>query len=59
MVLSCGVRDALVARPVSSDIGTWLRQQLHDRYVVEETGWAPERVTQVAQRLQRDVDEER
>jgi predicted Zn-dependent protease len=43
---------------VSSDIGTWLRQQLHDRYVVEETGWAPERVTRVAQRLQRDVGEE-
>jgi len=41
---------------MSRDVGTWLRQQLHDRYVVEETGWAPERVTRVAERLQHDVD---
>jgi hypothetical protein len=37
--------------------GTWLRNEIGDECVIEETGWAPERVERVALRLQSVVPE--
>jgi predicted Zn-dependent protease len=34
--------------------GSWIRAELHEGCVVETEGWAPERVTRVAERLQAD-----
>lgn len=39
------------------ELGQRLHDALHEAYVVETTGWAPEKVTRIAQRLQADVEE--
>jgi len=42
---------------VAIELGQRLHDALHEAYVVETTGWAPEKVTRIAQRLQADVEE--
>ena len=44
---------------MGTDLGQRLNDVLHEAYVVESTGWAPEKVTRVAQRLQADVEEDK
>ena len=41
------------------ELGQKLRDALHEAYVVEQTGWAVEQVTRVAQRIQSDIGEEK
>jgi predicted Zn-dependent protease len=44
---------------VAIELGQRLHDALHEAYVVETTGWAAEKVTRIAKRLQADVEEEK